>query len=159
MARIEFYPDNDPRLGGAQSVEHSVAYTISTASGLIRYSTAIKRDAAAILEMAGHRPDVERSRIDVMHEGQGALDYIPDLDSIVYLHLDEEVPTMANGNANDYAAVNSIEFGHWTSPGRPWGEGPRRKKLKPSERRRWVKGVAPLTTATKRAVAKRRLSI
>jgi hypothetical protein len=157
--RIDFFPDGSPELGGAASVEHSVSYTKSTASGLIRYSTAMAKDAAAILAMAYHRPEAERSKIDVIHEGQGALEYVPDLDSIVYLGLDETVPSMENGEKNAWAAVSSIENGHWSSPGRPWGEGPRRKRLKPSEKRSWVPGVAPLGKAMKKATRNPRLSI
>jgi hypothetical protein len=162
VARVEFYPDNDPRLGGASSVEHSVSYTESVRSGLIRYSTSLMRDARNTLALTNHREDVVPAKIDVLHQDETDVDFNPIphwLDSVVYMHLDETVEVSSGGSANDYAAVMSIEMGHWSMSGRPWGEGPRRKKLKPSERKRWVKGVAPLQKAAKKAYASRRLTI
>lgn len=162
MARVMFYPDGDPRLGGAESVEHSVSYTHSVVSGLMRYSTSMMRHARGTLALTEHRPDVVRAAVDVIHQSETDDEFVPIphwLDSVVYLHLDETVEVSSGGKLNDYAAVSSIEFGHWSMSGRPWGEGPRRKKLKPSERRRWVKGVAPLQKAAQKAYASRKLSI
>lgn len=120
------------------------------------------RDARNTLALTEHRPDAVRAKIDVIHEGERDQDFNPIphwLDSTVYMGLDETVEVSSGGNANDYAAVMSIEMGHWAMSGRPWGEGPRRKKLKPSERRKWVPGVAPLQKAAKKAYANRKLSI
>jgi hypothetical protein len=159
---VEFYPPGDPRLGGADSVEHSVSYTESVKSGLMRYSTALMRDARNTLALTNHRANTVPAEISVIHQDQTDVDFNPLphwLDSVVYMHLDEEVEVSSGGAASSYAAVMSIEMGHWSMSGRPWGEGPRRKTLKASEKRHWVKGVAPLQKAMKKAVANRKLTI
>ena len=165
MGHIEFYPDGDPRLGGADSVEHSVSYTTSVASGLRRYSSAMAMDAKATLAMAGHRIKDERSEIGTVHQGLPGMGENPYLDSTVYLAApDESLPGKSRGNA--WRAVQSIEFGHYTHN---YGyrrnnklgdhEGPIRRRRSDNRGSTWVPGVAPLQKAMKKALASRRLAI
>lgn len=149
--RVDWYPDRDPRLGpGVKNVEHSVTYSVSVASALIRYSTALAREASQILEMTHHRSGEERAEIGVVHNTGTAHEYSPELDSIVYL----QAPDVREGDEDDkkskkaaeahaYAAVQSIEFGHFTR-----GENPR-----------WVEGVSPLRKAAKKMARNPKLSI
>lgn len=140
---------------GQQSVEHVVSYSTPVASGLIRYSTALKREAANILSMTEHRSGEERSEIGVVHrENPNPHGDETALDSIVYLAAPDEMQEENPRGA--YAAVNSIEFGHYTRPRDHEGEGPRTKR---DHRRNWVKGVSPLRKAAKKMSANPKLSI
>jgi hypothetical protein len=165
MGQIEWYPPGDPRLGhNVKNIEHSVSYTFPVVSGLIRYSTALMREASNILEM--HR-DQGDSEIGVVHNDGSAHGYSPDLDSIVYLADSEGESEREYGegrikkgfskvNTNAYRSVQSIEFGHYTKGREHEGEGPRTRA---DHRRHWVKGIAPLRTAAKKMSANPRLSI
>lgn len=157
---IDWFSPGDPRMDGAENVEQAVVYTIPVASALIRFSTALARDAAGTLAMAYHRPDAERSYIGVMHRGQKEWGYEPELDSIVYLAAPDERDGKGEkprkGLTNSYAAPSSIEFGHYTSARQHGGEGPRTKA---DHQKHWVPGLAPLRKAAKKMVANRRLSI
>lgn len=139
-----YYPDE-----GDDSIASIVGYSKPSVSGLMRHSTAMARDAAAILEM--HR-DAGDSEIGVVHMGGAEHGHRPDLDSVVYLVDTHD----GKGRNNQWRSVQSIEFGHYTKPREHEGEGPRTKR---DHKRHWVPGIAPLQTAAKRAVRKRRLSI
>lgn len=142
-----YYPDNSDT---GESIASIVGYSRPSVSGLMRYSTAMARDADAILSM--HR-DTGDAEIGVVHMGQAELGHPAKLDSVVYLKATDE----GKGKANAWRAVQSIEFGHYTAGGRDHeGEGPRTKK---DHKRNWVPGIAPLQQAAKRMVRKRRLSI
>lgn len=161
---IEFYPPGDPRLGhNVKNVEHSVSYTLSVASGLMRYSSALKRHAANILEV---HYDTGDSEIGVVHNNGSAHGYSPDLDSIVYLSAsDEGAKGYGEGrikkgfkgtSTNAYRAVQSIEFGHYTRGREHSGEGPRTRA---DHQRHWVPGISPLRKAARKMSANPRLSI
>jgi hypothetical protein len=119
-------------------------------------------DAAAILEMTEHRPNQERAEIGVVYrETPNPHGDETWLDSIVYLQAPNvqeqgEGEGGKDGKTNSYAAVQSIEFGHYTRPRDHDGEGPRTKS---DHRRSWVPGVAPLRRAAKKMSANPKLSI
>jgi len=142
-----YYPEE-----GDDSIASIVGYSKPSVAGLMRYSTAMAREAANILSMTEHRPNQERSEVGVVHMGGAHMGHRPDLDSTVYLSAADE----GKGKANAWRAVQSIEFGHYTAGRDHEGEGPRTKK---DHKRHWVPGVSPLRKAAKTMVRRRRLSI
>lgn len=165
MGRVDWYPPKHPEMDFADNVEHAVSYTDSVASGLRRYSTALGREAAAILSMTEHRPDQERSEIGVVHRGhsgshESTADVDTYLDSIVYLQAPDDGEKQKGegrkGKTNSWRAVQSIEFGHYTAPREHEGEGPRTKR---DHQRHWVEGVSPLRKAARKMSRNPRLSI
>jgi hypothetical protein len=145
-----YYPDQSDT---GESIASIVGYSKPAVAGLMRYSTAMRNDARAILSM---HEDQGHSRIDVLHKGEAEEGHKAKLDSVVYL-IDEGDSTNKGGKLRQqWRSVKSIEFGHYNKPREHEGEGPRTKK---DHRRSFVPGIAPLRTAAKRARAKRRLSI
>lgn len=140
MVHIDWYGPPS----GNQSVEHIVSYSVPVASGLIRYSSKLKSEASNILAMTHHREGEERSEIGVIHNGQSAHEYSPDLDSIVYLQAPDDREREGKKRevmADAFAAAESIEFGHTTKSGKR------------------VKGVSPLRKAARTMAANPKLSI
>lgn len=142
-----YYPDE-----GEVSIASIVGYSKPSVSALMRYSTAMAREADAILSM--HR-DTGDAEIGVVHMGEAELGHKAQLDSTVYLRATDE-SAKGKSKGNNWRAVQSIEFGHYTSGREHEGEGPRTKK---DHKRHWVDGIAPLQTAAKKMVRKRKLSI
>lgn len=152
-----YYRDN-----GKNSIAEIVGYSQPALSSMRRHAEAMKREGAAELSM--HR-DTGDAHVGAVHMGEDALGHRPDLDSVVYLsahdegakHHDEgkDVPGTDDGSVytNAFRAVMSIEFGHYTSNN---GIGPRTRK---QHRRTFVKGLGILQKASKKMVAKRRMSI
>lgn len=141
-----YYPDQSET---GESIASITGYSKPSVSALMRYSTAMAREADAILSL--HR-DTGDAEIGVIHMGGKELGHPAKLDSAVYLQASDQ----GQGKANAWRAVQSIEFGHYTAGRDHEGEGPRTKK---DHRRHWVEGIAPLQQAAKRMVRKRRLSI
>lgn len=151
-----YYPDN-----GKVSIATIVGYSQPSVSSMRRHAEVMKREGAA--ELSIHR-DTGDAHVGVVHMGEDAEGHRPDLDSVVYLaahdegakHEDEgkDVPGTDDGSVytNAHRAVMSIEFGHYTSG----GMGPRTRK---QHRRTFVKGLGVLQKASKKMVAKRRMSI
>lgn len=159
---VLWYPPRHPDMDGAKNVEHAVVYSNSVVSGLQRYSSRLAMEASAILEMTNHRPGQERSEIGVIHNNhsRGPISETTDLDSIVYLQAPDDAERQKGegrgGNTNSWRAVQSIEFGHYTSGRDHEGEGPRTKK---DHKRHWVEGVSPLRKAARKMSRNPRLSI
>lgn len=139
-----YYPEE-----GDNSIASIVGYSKPSVSALMRYSTAMAREADTILSM--HR-DTGDAQVGVVHMGGAHMGHRPDLDSTVYLSASDT----GKGKANAWRAVQSIEFGHYTAGRDHEGEGPRTKK---DHKRHWVDGVSPLRKAAKTMVRRRRLSI
>lgn len=154
-----YYPD-----GGKKrvSIASLVGYSQPAVSAIKRHAVVMKAEAAAELSM--HR-DTGDAHVGVVHMGEDAEGHRPDLDSVVYLaahdegakHADEgkDVPGTSDGSVytNAHRAVMSIEFGHYAG-GRAVGPLTRRQ-----HRRTFVKGLGVLQKASKKMVAKRRMSI
>jgi hypothetical protein len=152
-----YYPDE-----GEDSIARHVGYSQPAVSSIQRHAEAMKREAAN--ELSLHR-DTGDAHIGVVHMGGADLGHRAKLDSTVYLSAHDEgkkdplqgkeVPDREDGAvySNEYRAVMSIEFGHYTSDN---GIGPRTRK---QHRRTFVKGLGVLQKATKKMVSKRRMSI
>jgi hypothetical protein len=154
-----YYPD-----GGKKRVSiHSlVGYSQPAVSSIKRHAMVMAAEARA--ELSLHR-DTGDAHIGAVHMGEDAEGHRPDLDSVVYLAASDEgerdpdegkeVPGTDDGSiyTNAHRAVMSIEFGHYTG-GRAMG--PRTRK---QHRRTRVKGLGVLQKASKKMVAKRRMSI
>jgi len=151
-----YFPDE-----GEVSIASIVGYSQPSVSALMRYSTAMKREAQNILDMHYDTGDAE---IGVVHMGGTELDHRAELDSTVYLSANPET------KKGMWAAASSIEFGHWTLPyykrrnntlGDKEGPVRGRKNGRRSDSggATWVEGIAPLQNAAKAMVRKRKLSI
>lgn len=154
-----YYPDGGKKRVSIASI---VGYSKPAISSIQRHANVMRREAAA--ELSLHK-DTGDAHVGVVHMGEDAVGYRPDLDSVVYLsahdegakHPDEgkEVPGTDDGSVytNAHRAVMSIEFGHYTGSN---GIGPRTRK---QHKRTFVKGLGVLQKASKKMVAKRRMSI
>jgi hypothetical protein len=155
-----YYPDESKT---GESIGSIVGYSAPSVSSIQRHANVMAREADAILSMAGHRPNVSRSYIGVVHQDESELGHKPRLDSTVYLAADPEM----NKRGNMWSAVRSIEFGHWTKNysyrrNKTLGdkEGPiRNQKRGDGGKSTWVEGVSPLQKAAKKMVGRRRMSI
>ena len=153
-----YYPDGGKKRVSIASI---VGYSQPAVSSIQRHARVMGNEAAA--ELALHY-DQGHAYVGVVHLGEDAEGYRPDLDSVVYLASPDEgkkdpdegkpVPGTDDGSVytNAHRAVMSIEFGHYTRG----GMGPRTRK---QHRRTWVKGLGVLQKASKKMVAKRRMSI
>lgn len=153
-----YYPDGGKKRVSIASI---VGYSQPSVSSIQRHARVMAADAQA--ELALHR-DTGDAHVGAVHMGEDVEGHRPDLDSVVYLaasdegekHEDEgkDVPGTDDGSVytNAHRAVMSIEFGHYTSG----GMGPRTRK---QHRRTRVKGLGVLQKASKKMVAKRRMSI
>lgn len=139
MGRIEWYgPTSGPR-----SVEEIVGYSKPSVSALMRYSTAMSKEADDTLSM---HYDQGHSHIGVIHKGEAEHKHRAKLDSVVYLADSEQQAKTPKGGKkkNQWRSVQSIEFGH---------------DIETKDGTKTVPGLAPLQKAAKKMVAKRRLSI
>lgn len=147
---------------GENSIAEIVGYSKPAVSSIQRHARVMGNEAAA--ELALHY-DQGHAYVGVVHLGEDAEGYRPDLDSVVYLASPDEgkkdpdegkeVPGTDDGSVytNAHRAVMSIEFGHYTG-GRAIGP-----RTRGQHRRTFVKGLGILQKASKKMVSKRRMSI
>lgn len=152
-----YYPDNGP-----ESIAQIVGYSAPAVSSIQRHARVMAQEADNVLSV--HR-DTGDAKIGVVHMGGADLGHKAKLDSTVYLSAGDEgrkdpdegkpVPGTSDGSVytNAFRAAMSIEFGHY--------QGGRRNSplTRGQHRRTRVGGVGALTKATKKMVARRRMSI